>query len=168
MGGSMLLFCLLLWISMNWDALGWRPVVSVGGPPHLINWYFGWLLLWASTVAGSAYGLFGGDDSESASRRRGVWVALAATGAAGTLNLLYGLSGIPAAMSSAAAIASLCFLLTGLLLPAVCFLTLWRAWARFLVIVPIFTLSLGVFAAVRGEPEPPPGVGLFDQLSPDR
>src|SRR5262249_21687364 len=66
-------------------------------------------------------------------------IALAALG---MLNVLYSLSAADASLPGRAA--SACFVLGGVTMPAVCFLTAWRAGFRHLFFVPVLSLGTAV------------------------
>jgi hypothetical protein len=121
-------------------------------PPHALNWYFGWGMILSAFVSGALVGLFfhrdeflGGYDSF---RRRLLRLGHISLAALGMLNVLFGLSPWPA--TSAAA--GWCFVLGGITMPVVCFLTSWRKQFRHLFFVPVTALVLAAILTLRGGP----------------
>jgi hypothetical protein len=121
-------------------------------PPHPLNWYAGWVLLLTAFVSGAALGLFfhrrdflGGYD---ALPRRLIRLGHIALAALGLLNLLYGLSPWPPPEHWNAPAASLCFLVGGAAMPAVCFLTAWKISFRCLFFIPVAALMLGAIVTL--------------------
>jgi len=117
-----------------------------------MNWYFGWALILTAFLTGAILGLFfyredflGGYASF---RRRILRLGHIALAALGMINILYGLS--PAAAQSApeARIASLGFIIGGVAMPAVCFLTSWRVGFRYLFFVPVIALVVAVIGTL--------------------
>jgi hypothetical protein len=127
------------------------PTIIIAAVPHPVNWSAGWFLILAGFLAGALLGLgyhregfLGGYASF---RRRMARLGHIALTALGMLNLLYGLSALPAAGSLAAAIAGPALLAGGILMPAVCFLASWREPFRQLFFIPVLSLMTGVAAA---------------------
>ena len=123
---------------------------------HIHNWYFGWALVLSGFLSGAAIGLFfhrpdflGGYDSF---RRRLVRLGHIAQVALGLLNVLYGISLWPAESLWQAQAASWCFMIGGVSMPAVCFLTAWKEPFRRLFAIPVAALVLGAFFTLRGGP----------------
>jgi hypothetical protein len=121
-----------------------------------INWYFGWCLLLSGFVTGAAGGLFfhreeflGGYPSF---RRRLFRLGHISQAALGMMNVLYGLTAEKVAPSGLGLAASLCFILGGLSMPLVCFLTGWHSGFRRLFPVPVAALMLAVLFTLRGGP----------------
>src|SRR5436309_4572015 len=99
-------------------------------PAHVLNWQFGWWLVLMAFVTGAVIGLFfhredflGGYNSF---RRRIVRLGHIALAALGMLNVVFSYSPWPAADSFSGNGASLGFLVGGVTMPVVCFLTGWR------------------------------------------
>jgi hypothetical protein len=124
-------------------------------PFHPLNWQAGWLLVLAAFLTGAAIGLFfhrddflGGYDSF---RRRLLRLGHIALAALGMMNVLFSLSPWPAATAWTSSAASLCFVVGGVAMPAVCFLTAWRRPLRHLFALPVSALVLAaVFTCIGG------------------
>src|SRR2546428_2700645 len=117
-------------------------------PTHVWNWYAGWWLLLAAFVTGAMLGLFFHRENflggYATFRRRMLRLGHIALAALGTLNLIYALG--PAASPAA----SVCFVVGGVAMPAVCFLTAWREKARLLFFVPVIALMAAVVLTIFG------------------
>lgn len=116
--------------------------------PHLLNWTFGWWLLFSGFLTGAALGLFfhreeflGGYNSWT---RRLCRLGHIAQVALGMLNVLYGLSPLPEPATVASAIASAGFIAGGVSMPLVCFLSAWRPVFRHFFFVPVLSLGTAV------------------------
>jgi hypothetical protein len=123
-------------------------------PHHVLNWYAGWCLVLAAFVSGAGLGLFfhhedfwGGYTSY---RRRIVRLGHIALAALGMMNVLYGISPWPPAATWHAAAASVCFVIGGISMPAVCFLSGWRKPLRHLFFIPVVSLILAAVFTLRG------------------
>jgi hypothetical protein len=123
---------------------------------HLYNWYFGWGLLLSGFVTGALIGLYfhqpeflGGYNSF---RRRIVRLGHISQAALGMLNILYGISPWPEGSLWEAEAASVCFMIGGLTMPTVCFLTGWKEQFRHLFFVPVTALVLGAICTLQGGP----------------
>src|SRR5262249_24111383 len=124
---------------------------------HALNWYAGWALILSAFLTGAALGLFfhrdeflGGDTSF---RRRIVRLGHIALAALGVMNVLSRPSPWPAASPLAATAASACFVIGGVAMPLVCFLTGWRESFRHLFFIPVTALVLAVlFTLIGGIP----------------
>ena len=121
-----------------------------------MNWRFGWIAILAAFVSGAIVGLFfhrddflGGYDSF---RRRLVRLGHVALAALGMMNVLYGLGPMASAPSTAARSASLAFVIGGVTMPAVCFLTAWRREFRHAFFVPVAALLFAVLQTLRMPP----------------
>ena len=108
----------------------------------MINWYFGWSMILSAFVTGAIIGLFfhrddflGGYASFSRRILRLGHIALAALG---MVNILFGLT--PMDPSWRATVASIGFIVGGLSMPMVCFLSSWRAGFRHLFFIPVTAL----------------------------
>lgn len=123
-------------------------------PVHVVNWYAGWLMVLCAFVTGAGIGLFfhreefwGGYDSF---RRRIVRLGHIALAALGMMNVLFSLSPWPVAESQHEAIAAIAFIVGGISMPVVCFLSGWRQEFRHLFFVPVASLIVAVMATLRG------------------
>lgn len=123
---------------------------------HPLNWSFGWWLILSAFAIGGVLGLgFHREDflgGYSSFPRRLVRLGHIALAALGMLNVLYGLSPWPAASNWQADAASVCFLVGGIAMPAVCFLTAWKRAFRHLFVVPVTALVLAVLFTLDGVP----------------
>jgi hypothetical protein len=123
---------------------------------HPLNWYAGWGLILAAFVTGAALGLFFDRDDflggYGSFRRRVVRLGHIALAALGMMNVLYGLSPWPEPSRPTAGTASVCFLLGGVAMPLVCFLTGWRAGFRHLFCIPVAALVLAAVCTLLGGP----------------
>jgi small-conductance mechanosensitive channel len=126
----------------------------VNAPAHAINWLVGWWLVLAAFATGAAIGLFfhrpdflGGYD---AFRRRILRLGHIALAALGMLNVIYAISPWPAAGLAAANGASIGFIVGGIAMPAVCFLTAWREGFRHLFFIPVVALMFAVVCTLMG------------------
>lgn len=111
---------------------------------HITNWYAGWSLLLAAFITGAILGLFfwredfmGGYDSW---RRRLTRLGHIALAALGVLNMVYGLSPLPAAGSWQANGAAAGLIVGGIAMPLVCFLSAWKMPLRHLFVIPVAAL----------------------------
>jgi hypothetical protein len=125
-------------------------------PIHILNWQVGWWLILLSFVTGAGIGLFfhredflGGYGSF---RRRIVRLGHIALAALGMLNVIFSYSSWPLPETLAASVASVGFIVGGFAMPAVCFLTGWRAWGRVLFFVPVLALMIAVAFTIGGAP----------------
>lgn len=118
-----------------------------------MNWYFGWSMILAAFLSGALLGLFfyredflGGYASF---RRRILRLGHIALAALGSINVLYGLSPVASEPSLRTQIASLGFIIGGITMPAVCFLTAWRVGFRHLFFIPVSALIVAVLETLR-------------------
>lgn len=122
--------------------------------PHSVNWIAGWLLILAGFTSGAGLGLyFHRDDfwgGYASFRRRIVRLGHIALVALGMLNLLYALSPWPPTDRSEATFASCGFIVGGIAMPLVCFLTGWRASFRRLFFIPVAALILAATFTLKG------------------
>ena len=123
-------------------------------PHHPLNWHAGWTLVLAAFVTGAGLGLFfhrddfwGGYDSF---RRRIVRLGHIALAALGMMNVLYSLSPWPAATRWESDAASIAFVVGGVSMPAVCFLSGWKLGFRHLFFIPVTALILAVSWTLQG------------------
>jgi hypothetical protein len=126
------------------------------GPHHPLNWYAGWGLVLAAFLSGAALGLaFHRDDfwgGYGSFRRRIVRLGHVALAALGLMNVVYSLSPWPAPGAFDGQAASVCYLVGGIAMPAVCFLTGWKEPCRYLFPIPVAALVLAVLWTLRGAP----------------
>lgn len=122
----------------------------------MTNWYFGWWMILAAFVTGAVLGLFfyredflGG---YNAFRRRILRLGHIALAALGMINILYGLSPVAAGSSTNVRIASMAFMIGGITMPGVCFLTAWRVGFRHLFFIPVTALVIAVIQTLQLEP----------------
>jgi hypothetical protein len=113
-------------------------------PYHILNWYMGWSLILAAFVTGAALGLhfhredfWGGYDSF---RRRIVRLGHIALAALGMMNVVYSYSPWPVADTFEARAAGWGFIVGGISMPAVCFLSGWNERFRVLFFIPVAAL----------------------------
>lgn len=125
-------------------------------PSHLANWYFGWCLVLVAFVTGAGVGLFfhrddfwGGYDSF---RRRIVRLGHIALAALGMMNVLFSYSPWPTSQSWYGLVASTCFIVGGISMPTVCFLSGWHKGFRHLFFIPVTALIVAVIYTLRGAP----------------
>jgi hypothetical protein len=128
------------------------PVVAA--VPQPINWTVGWALVLMAFVSGAILGVgwhreefLGGYASF---RRRVIRLGHVAFAALGLMNVVFSLSPLPTPDTTAARLASLCFIAGGVLMPLVCFLTGWRAAWRHLFFVPVLCLIAAVIFTLLG------------------
>lgn len=121
--------------------------------PVIINWYFGWSMILAAFFSGAIIGLFfyrenflGGYNSF---RRRILRLGHIALAALGMINVLYGLSPARSEPSLESQIASLGFIIGGVTMPAICFLSAWRVGFRHLFFIPVSALVIAVIQTLR-------------------
>lgn len=121
---------------------------------HAANWFFGWSLLLAAFVVGIPLGLrFHREDfwgGYTSFRRRVVRLGHVALAALGMVNVLFAMSPWPVAGRWTSGTASVAFMVGGAAMPAVCFLTGWRAGFRKLFFVPVTALIVAVLFTLLG------------------
>src|SRR5262245_57722563 len=122
----------------------------------MVNWYFGWLLVLSAFVTGAGLGLFFHRDDflggYASFRRRILRLGHIAQAALGMMNVLYGLSPWPAADCPEAAVAGWAFVVGGVSMPAVCFLSAWKKPFRHLFFIPVTALIVAAVTTLRGVP----------------
>src|SRR5262249_7811311 len=121
----------------------------------LLNWYFGWSLVLSAFLTGAGLGLYFHQDNflggYASFRRRIVRLGHISQAALGMMNVLYSVSARSAVCSSGAdwhcvlpRAASICFVVGGITMPLVCYLTGWREGFRHLFFIPVTSLMLAV------------------------
>lgn len=127
------------------------------GVGHPVNYAAGWVLIGASFLAGALIGVgFHREDflgGYSSFRRRLLRLGHIALAALGMLNLIYGLSVIPAGGGGLAAWPGRLLLAGAIAMPTVCFLSAWTRSARHLFFIPVALLlsaiGLMIYFGVR-------------------
>lgn len=126
----------------------------MNAPVHVLNWQFGWWLLLLAFITGAGLGLFFHRDDflggYNSFRRRIVRLGHIALAALGMLNVIYSYSPWPAVGSVAGHGASIGFIVGGVAMPAVCFLTGWREASRHLFFIPVLALVVAVVFTIVG------------------
>jgi hypothetical protein len=110
----------------------------------MINWYFGWGMILSAFVTGAVIGLFFYRDGflggYSAFPRRILRLGHIALAALGMINILFSLTPMLTEASWRANVASAGFIIGGVTMPLVCFLSAWRAGFRHLFFIPVTAL----------------------------
>jgi hypothetical protein len=110
----------------------------------MINWYFGWGMILSAFVTGAIIGLFfhreGFLGGYASFPRRILRLGHIALAALGMVNILFSLTPMPSEPSCRVSVASIGFVVGGLTMPAVCFLSAWRAGFRHLFFIPVTAL----------------------------
>lgn len=113
-------------------------------------------MILAAFVSGAFLGLFFHHEDflggYASFRRRLARLGHIALAALGMINVLYGLSPVTAQSASQLDLASYGFLLGGLGMPAVCFLSAWRSGFRYLFPIPVILLIVAVTQTLRTGP----------------
>jgi len=121
-----------------------------------MNWYFGWGMILTAFVTGAIIGLyFHSDDflgGYGSFRRRILRLGHIALAALGMVNILYYLSFASAEPSMPSWLASIGFLVGGISMPLVCFLSAWRAGFRHLFFIPVIALVMATIQVLRMGP----------------
>jgi hypothetical protein len=119
-----------------------------------LNWTVGWSLVLMAFVTGAWIGLYfhkadfwGGYDSF---RRRIVRLGHIAMAALGMMNVIYSLSPWPSIGTTAAQLASWGFVVGGISMPVVCFLSGWRKPMRHLFFIPVVSLVTAAASTIAG------------------
>jgi hypothetical protein len=119
----------------------------------MLNWQVGWWMILAAFVTGGTIGLFFRGENflggYTSFRRRIVRLGHIALAALGMLNVLFAIS-VPRADSPETHAASTAFIVGGLSMPAVCFLTGWKEPFRYLFVVPVLALIAGAVLTLQG------------------
>jgi hypothetical protein len=119
---------------------------------HSLNFTAGWWLIFAAFVSGAVIGLgshredfLGGYGSF---RRRLVRLGHIALAALGMLNLVFGLSFVPAGIGASAGLSGSLLLAGAVAMPLVCFLAAWREPFRHLFFIPVGLLLAAVILII--------------------
>lgn len=124
-----------------------QPVIA-----HEPNFVGGWCLVLVSFALGAIIGLgFHRDDflgGYTSFRRRLLRLGHIALAALGIVNIVFGLSPVPAVAGGTSAWPGWCLLGGGVAMPAVCFLTAWKPAARHLFFIPVTLLVLAAVLMV--------------------
>lgn len=109
-----------------------------------MNWTAGWWLILAGFVSGAVLGLFfhreGWLGGYGSFRRRMLRLGHIACAALGMLNLIVAVAGQ----------SSVWFVVGGVTMPVVCWLTAWREKCRHLFFLPVLTLVVAVVLTIFG------------------
>jgi hypothetical protein len=123
------------------------------------NWFAGWGMALAGVVSGALLGMwFHRDDflgGYTSFRRRILRLGHIALVALGAINVLYSYSPPPCTGGAAAAsatAASALFVVGGISMPLVCFLTAWRQSLRRLFPIPVAALVAAIICVLVGGP----------------
>ncbi len=126
----------------------------MNGPPHVWNWSAGWLLLLGAFVTGALVGLFFHRDDfwggYGSFRRRIVRLGHISLAALGMVNLLYGLSPWPPISRWESTAAGVCWIVGGITMPSVCFLSGWQKPFRHLFFIPVTALICAAVLTLLG------------------
>jgi hypothetical protein len=126
----------------------------MNAPIHVLNWQCGWWLVLFAFVTGAVIGLFFHRESflggYGSFRRRIIRLGHMALAALGMMNILFSLSPWPAPLTTPGRAASVCFVVGGVAMPAMCFLTGWRERFRHLFFMPVTALVLAVVFTMIG------------------
>jgi hypothetical protein len=121
---------------------------------HVINWYAGWGMILAAFVTGGAVGLFfhreGFWGGYGSFRRRIVRLGHVALAALGMINLLYAVSPWPVADTWQGVWAGRLWVVGGVAMAVVCFLSGWRESFRHLFVIPVGALCGAVVLTLIG------------------
>ena len=129
-------------------------IVAATSVPHPINWWIGWSMILAAFVGGAIVGIWFHQENflggYTSFRRRIVRLGHIALAELGILNVVFALSPWPEPGEGIAWAASACFVVGGLLMPLVCFLTGWRAAWRHAFFIPVLCLIAAVIFTLWG------------------
>jgi hypothetical protein len=120
----------------------------------MINWYFGWAMILTAFVTGAAIGLFFHRDDflggYASFRRRILRLGHIALAALGMINILFAISTPAGAPAPQVQAASVCFMIGGVTMPGVCFLSAWRPGLRHLFFIPVTALVAAAVLTLQG------------------
>ena len=126
----------------------------MSAPSHVLNWECGWLLVLSAFATGAIMGLsFHREDylgGYNSFRRRLVRLGHIALAALGLMNVLFALSPWPPPGTWTSSAASACFIIGGIAMPSICFLTAWRPAFRHAFALPVTALTLAVVFTLFG------------------
>jgi hypothetical protein len=119
----------------------------------MMNWYFGWGAILVAFVTGAMLGVFFYSEDflggYASFRRRILRLGHISLAALGMINILYSQSSLAAEPSLRMTIASISFVVGGVSMPAVCFLSAWRVGMRRLFFIPVVALIVAAVQALR-------------------
>ena len=121
---------------------------------HPANFVVGWSLVLAAFVSGAIIGLrFHREDflgGYASLRRRILRLGHVALAALGLFNVVFSICPLPAPGTAIASIAGWGFIVGGITMPVVCFLTAWQARFRHLFCVPVLALLCSTASILIG------------------
>jgi hypothetical protein len=119
----------------------------------MINWYFGWGSILCAFLSGAVIGLYfhredflGGYDSF---RRRMLRLGHIALAGLGIINILFADTVLADSASAKGFVASIAFIVGGVSMPAVCFLSAWRPIFRSFFFIPVAALIVAVIQTMQ-------------------
>jgi len=123
----------------------------------VLNWYVGWAMVLTAFATGGLLGLKFHDErflgGYGSFRRRIIRLGHIALAALGMLNVLFSLAPWPRNSVWTTSAASVCLLLGGTSMPAICFLTGWKQGFRNFFFIPVAALMFAiVFILCGGHP----------------
>jgi hypothetical protein len=122
----------------------------------MTNWYFGWASILCGFASGATIGVhFHREDflgGYASFRRRILRLGHIALVGLGVLNVLYSLSAAGSEPSLRSTVAAASWVVGGMTMPAVCFLSAWRPGLRGLFFIPVVTLALAAALTLRMGP----------------
>ncbi|TWU30565.1 hypothetical protein Poly41_66600 [Novipirellula artificiosorum] len=120
-----------------------------------LNWYFGWGLVVSAFVTGALIGIFFHQEEflggYASFRRRLLRLGHIAQAALGMMNVLYSVSTNRAEWFDTQ-MASWAFVVGGVSMPMVCFLSAWKKSFRHLFFIPVIALLVAVIQTLRNGP----------------
>lgn len=120
----------------------------------MINWYFGWAMILTAFVTGAGIGLFFHRDDflggYASFRRRILRLGHIALAALGMINILFAISMKAVEPSPQVQAASVCFMVGGVTMPGVCFLSAWHTGFRHLFFIPVTALVAAAILTLQG------------------
>ena len=121
----------------------------------MLNWHFGWWLILSAFGSGAIIGLFFHKEEflggYSSFRRRLLRLGHISQAALGMMNVLFSIS-TPVGDSFDSQVASWGFIVGGIAMPTVCFLSAWKKDFRHLFFIPVVALMIGVIQTLRNGP----------------
>ena len=119
----------------------------------MINWYFGWGSILCAFISGAALGLYFHHDSflggYGSFQRRILRLGHISLAALGLINVVYGQSNLDNEGTLKTTMASIGFIVGGVTMPGVCFLSAWRDGFRRLFFIPVAALILATIQTLR-------------------